>query len=89
MFWHEHAKISRHTSQNVITEGDFIYILACNCEGTEQLQRKGVREDAFSWILQNVHKKEKTFKVYFRLPDYTEPVKNKRKENQQRVGLIL
>ena len=23
MFWHEYAKIPRHTSQNAITEGDF------------------------------------------------------------------
>ena len=32
------AKIPRHTSQNAITEGDFLCILARNCEGTEQLQ---------------------------------------------------
>ena len=38
MFWHEYAKIPRHTSQNAITEGDFKCILACNCEFTEQLQ---------------------------------------------------
>ena len=37
MFWHEYAKIPRHTSQNAITEGDFKCILARNCEGTEQL----------------------------------------------------
>ena len=35
-FWH--VKIPRHTSQNAITEGDFLCILARNCEGTEQLQ---------------------------------------------------
>ena len=40
MFWHVYAKIPRHTSKNVITEGDFKYIFACNCEGTEQLQLK-------------------------------------------------
>ena len=38
VFWHEYAKILRHTSQNAITEGDFKCILARNCEGTEQLQ---------------------------------------------------
>ena len=38
MFWHEYAKIQRHTSQNAITEGDFLCILARNCEGTEQLR---------------------------------------------------
>ena len=37
MFWHEYAKIPRHTSKNAITEGDFKCIFACNCEGTEQL----------------------------------------------------
>ena len=37
VFWHEHAKIPRHTSRNTITEGDFECILARNCEGTEQL----------------------------------------------------
>ena len=37
MFWHVFAKIPRHTSQNAITEGDFLCILARNCEGTEQL----------------------------------------------------
>ena len=31
------AKISRHTSKNAITEGDFKCIFARNCEGTEQL----------------------------------------------------
>jgi hypothetical protein len=36
VFWHEYAKIPRHTSQNAITEGDFKCILARNCEGTEQ-----------------------------------------------------
>ena len=38
MFWHEYAKIPRHTSQNAITEGDFKCILTRNCEGTEQLR---------------------------------------------------
>jgi len=38
VFWHEYAKIPRHTSQNAITEGDFKCILARNCEGTEQLR---------------------------------------------------
>ena len=37
VFWHEYAKIPRHTSKNAITEGDFKCIFACNCEGTEQL----------------------------------------------------
>ena len=40
MFWHEYAKIPRHTSQNAITEGDFKCILTRNCEGTEQLRWK-------------------------------------------------
>lgn len=35
---HEYAKISRPTSQNVITKGDFSCILARNYEGTEQLR---------------------------------------------------
>ena len=39
MFWHEYAKIPRHTSQNAITEGDFKCILTRNCEGTEQLRK--------------------------------------------------
>ena len=38
VFWHEYAKIPRHTSQNAITEGDFKCIFR-NCEGTEQLQK--------------------------------------------------
>ena len=40
VFWHEYAKIPRHTSQNAITEGDFKCILARNCEGTEQLRKE-------------------------------------------------
>ena len=40
MFWHEYAKIPRHTSQNAITEGDFKCILTRNCEGTEQLRKR-------------------------------------------------
>ena len=39
VFWHEYAKIPRHTSQNAITDGDFKCILARNCEGTEQLRK--------------------------------------------------
>ena len=39
MFWHEYAKIPRHTSQNAITESDFKCILTRNCEGTEQLRK--------------------------------------------------
>ena len=39
MFWHEYAKIPRHTSKNAITEGDFKCILSRNCEGTEQLRK--------------------------------------------------
>ena len=38
VFWHVSTKIPRHTSQNAITEGDFLCILARNCEGTEQLR---------------------------------------------------
>ena len=37
VFWHKYAKIPRHTSKNAVTEGDFNYIFARNCEGTEQL----------------------------------------------------
>ena len=44
MFWHEYAKIPRHTSQNAITEGDFKCILTRNCEGTEQLRIKNILE---------------------------------------------
>ena len=36
VFWHEYAKIPRHTSQNAITEGDYKCILARNCEGTDR-----------------------------------------------------
>ena len=31
-------KIPRHTSKNLIATGDFKWIFARNCEGTEQLQ---------------------------------------------------
>ena len=44
VFWHEYAKIPRHTSQNAITEGDFKCILTRNCEGTEQLQFRNKRK---------------------------------------------
>ena len=37
MFWHEYAKIQRHTNKNAITEGDLKCIFARNCEGTELL----------------------------------------------------
>ena len=37
VFWHVYAKIPRVASQNPITNGDFYWILARNCEGTEQL----------------------------------------------------
>ena len=43
VFWHEYAKIPRHTSQNAITEGDFKCILTRNCEGTEQLRKIKVK----------------------------------------------
>ena len=33
------AKIPRHTSKNPIAEGNFHWIFARNCEGTEQLRR--------------------------------------------------
>ena len=32
-------KSQRHTSKNAITEGDLKCIFACNCEGTQQLQK--------------------------------------------------
>ena len=38
-------KIPRHTSKNPIAAGDFTWIFARNCEGTEQLpekKRKGI-----------------------------------------------
>ena len=34
------AKISRHTRQNAITEGDLECILTRDCEGTEQLRNQ-------------------------------------------------
>ena len=34
------SKSQVYTSQNAITEGDFIIILARNCEGTEQLLKR-------------------------------------------------
>ena len=38
-------KIPRHTSKNPIAAGDFTWIFARNCEGTEQLPEK--KERAF------------------------------------------
>ena len=38
VFWHEYAKIPGVARENPIAEGDFHWIFACNCEGTEQLQ---------------------------------------------------
>ena len=37
VFWHEYAKIPRIARKNLIAEGDFYWIFAHNCEGTEQL----------------------------------------------------
>ena len=37
VFWHEYAKIPRVACKNPIAEGDFCWIFARNCEGTEQL----------------------------------------------------
>ena len=51
MFWHEYAKIPRPVSQNAITEGDFKYILARNCEGTEQLRLSFFRREKQMRIL--------------------------------------
>ena len=39
VFWHEYAKIPRGACKNPISKGDFYWIFACNCEGTEQLLR--------------------------------------------------
>ena len=38
VFWHEYAKIPRVARKNPIAEGDFYWIFARNCEGTEQLR---------------------------------------------------
>ena len=38
VFWHEYAKIPRVARKNPIAEGDFHWIFARNCEGTEQLR---------------------------------------------------
>ena len=38
------AKIPRHTRQNAITEGDSECILTRNCESTEQLRKKHIKE---------------------------------------------
>lgn len=38
MFWHVYVKIPRVASQNPIAKGDFHWILARNCEDTEQLR---------------------------------------------------
>ena len=38
VFWHEYAKIPRASRKNPIAEGDFYWIFARNCEGTEQLR---------------------------------------------------
>ena len=37
VFWHEYAKIPRHTRQNSIAKGDFIKFWLRICEGTEQI----------------------------------------------------
>ena len=42
VFWHEYAKIPRVARKNPIAEGDFYWIFARNCEGTEQLRRKSL-----------------------------------------------
>ena len=55
MFWHEYAKIPRHTSQNAITEGDFKCILARNCEGTEQLHCREKKRKKQEIVLQSRH----------------------------------
>ena len=38
VFWHEYAKIPRDARKNPIAEGDFCWIFARNCEGTERLR---------------------------------------------------
>ena len=38
VFWHEYAKIPRVACKNPIAKGDFYWIFARNCEGTEQLR---------------------------------------------------
>ena len=38
VFWHEYAKIPRHSRQNAITKGDFIEFWLRICEGTEQIR---------------------------------------------------
>ena len=39
VFWHEYAKIPRVACKNPIAKGDFYWIFARNCEGTEQLRK--------------------------------------------------
>ena len=39
VFWHEYAKIPRVACKNPIAKGDFFWIFARNCEGTEQLRK--------------------------------------------------
>ena len=55
VFWHEYAKIPRHTSQNAITEGDYKCILARNCEGTEQLHCREKKRKKQEIVLQSRH----------------------------------
>ena len=45
VFWHEYAKIPRVARKNSIVEGDFHWIFARNCEGTEQLRKQSEKEE--------------------------------------------
>ena len=64
VFWHEYAKIPRHTSQNAITEGDFKCILARNCEGTEQLHCREKKRKKQEIVLQSRYESEQTGKYW-------------------------
>ena len=54
MFWHEYAKIPRVACKNPIVKGDFHWIFARNCEGTEQLRTEAVSAVISFFIQKNL-----------------------------------
>ena len=54
MFWHEYAKIPRVACKNPIAKGDFHWIFARNCEGTEQLRTEAVSAVISFFIQKNL-----------------------------------
>ncbi len=54
MFWHEYAKTPRVACKNPIAKGDFHWIFARNCEGTEQLRTEAVSAVISFFIQKNL-----------------------------------